>query len=96
MHIGHSPAPWIMAPGSKTVRAMPQNYWIATLDSWDGAVDHEANAKLICAAPELLAALEMCVKCYEEIRDAQPTGNLWPDPTHIFHAREAIKKAKGE
>jgi hypothetical protein len=36
---------------------MPENYWLATMDSWDGMPDHEANARLIAAAPEMLALL---------------------------------------
>ena len=52
------------------------------------------NARLIAAAPDLLAALEGCVKSYEEFRDGQPTGHLWPDPAHIYHARHAIHKSK--
>jgi hypothetical protein len=55
----------------------------------------EPNAKLIAAAPELLVALKECIRVYEETRDAQPTGHLWPDPNHIFHARNTIKKAEG-
>lgn len=54
----HTPAPWRYEPGTKTIRSVPANYWIATLDSWDGAVNNESNARLIAAAPELLAALE--------------------------------------
>jgi len=29
------------------------------MDSWDGAINNEANARLIAAAPELLAALTL-------------------------------------
>jgi len=56
----------------------------------------EANARLIAAAPALLEALRECVQVYEAHRDAQPTGHLWPDPNHIFHARDAIEKATGK
>lgn len=52
-----------------------------------------ANAQLVAAAPMLLAALRECVAAYEQHRDQQPTGKNWPDPNHIFHAREAIRKA---
>lgn len=41
---------------------MPSNYWIATMDSWDGAVNNEANAQLIASAPELLSALTALLK----------------------------------
>ena len=55
----HTPGPWTYEASTKTVRSIPSNYWIATMDSWDGAVNHEANARLIAAAPDLLEALEM-------------------------------------
>lgn len=54
----------------------------------------EAVARIMAASPDLLAALEGCIKAYEEFRDGQPTGHLWPDPTHIYHARRAIHKSK--
>ena len=53
-----TPGPWQYEATTKTVRSVPANYWLASMDSWDGAVDHDANAKLIAAAPDLLAALE--------------------------------------
>ncbi len=53
-----------------------------------------ANARLIAASPCMLTALEECVTVYEAHRGAQSTGERWPDPNHIFHARAAIAKAK--
>ena len=53
----NTPGPWRYEPETKTIRAVPSNYWLATMDSFDGAVDHVANARLIAAAPELLEAL---------------------------------------
>ena len=49
---------WKYEPATKTIRTSPENYWIATMDSFEGSVDHAANARLIAAAPELLAALK--------------------------------------
>lgn len=43
---------------TKTIRSVPENYWLASMDSWDGAVDHAATALLFAAAPEILAALK--------------------------------------
>lgn len=60
----HTPGPWIYEPSTKTIRARPSNYWLATMDSWDGAVNHEANARLIAAAPDLLAALQQIEVAY--------------------------------
>jgi hypothetical protein len=55
----HTPGPWRYEESTKTIRAVPSNYWLATMDSWDGAVkpSNDANARLMAAAPELLALL---------------------------------------
>jgi hypothetical protein len=50
--------PWRFEESTKTIRSIPQNHWIASMDSWDGAENHTANARLIAAAPDLLAALQ--------------------------------------
>lgn len=46
-------------PGTRTIRSVPENYWLATMDSWDGAVDHDGTARLFAAAPKLLEALRL-------------------------------------
>ncbi len=51
----HTPGPWVYEAGTKTIRSKPANYWLATMNSWDGAVNNEANARLIAAAPETAA-----------------------------------------
>jgi len=61
MQTKHTPGPWKYEPGTKTIRAMPQNYWLATMDSFDGAVNHDANARLIALAPEMAEVLRECV-----------------------------------
>jgi len=45
----HTSEPWIYQEGSKTIRSKKQNYWIASMNSWDNAVDNEANAARIVA-----------------------------------------------
>lgn len=59
------PGPWRYERGTRTIRSVPENYWLATLDSWDGAVDNEANAPLMAAAPELAAELQRLVALIE-------------------------------
>ena len=50
-----------------------------------------ANAKLVAAAPELLAALEKAVSKYEKL-----PHSLGYEFTHIPEMRAAIAKAKGK
>jgi len=52
----HTPGPWRYEASTKTIRSQPANYWLASMNSWDGAVDHDANARIIAAAPDLMAA----------------------------------------
>lgn len=79
----HTPRPWVYCEQTKTIRSKKENYWLATMDSWDGSVNNAANARLISAAPDLLAALEGVIakpRCLE----------MW------IRARAAVAKAKGE
>lgn len=34
---------WKYEEATQTIRSVPENYWIATMDSWDAAVNHAAN-----------------------------------------------------
>ncbi|MDZ4263781.1 MAG: hypothetical protein U1B30_15800 [Pseudomonadota bacterium] len=62
-----------------------------TAESFEEA---EANARLIAAAPELLAALEGLVKLYDDNQIIRVLlATVAPD--ELAHARAAIAKAKG-
>ena len=63
----HTPGPWRYEPETKTVRSVPQNYWLATMDGFDGAVDNNANARLIAAAPELVDVLQEMTERYANL-----------------------------
>ena len=52
-------------------------------------MEHPAEATALAR----LTAINECASAYEH-RDNQPTGHLWPDPNHIFHARTALTAAK--
>jgi hypothetical protein len=72
---------------------------VAAVEGWDNALD---NARLIAAAPDLLAALEGLLSEAEGM-DSQIHGEwgtgVWPggdDVKEIVDARAAIAKAKGE
>ena len=56
---------WRYEEKTQTIRSVPENYWIATMVSWDAAVNHTANAKLIAAAPELLEAAKKALALLE-------------------------------
>ena len=78
----HTPGPW-KASGVGTVSHATRGFWIARL--WVGfrTKEREANARLIAAAPDMLAALE-------DLTVAAPNDPCWQ------RARAAIAKAKGE
>jgi hypothetical protein len=64
------------------------------MDSWDGAIDNEANAALITSAPELLEALEYFVFVINTpvtIRNSAAHNRK----SALRKARTAITKAKG-
>lgn len=63
-------APWRYEASTKTIRTTPGNHWVASMNSFDGALDHEANARLIAAAPELFEALMECEEYFDDRADA--------------------------
>ncbi len=83
----HTPGPWA-TDGGDTVVAMG-NQIVVTAPAPDGASREEmkANARLIAAAPDLLAVLE---NMFTEF------GDFEYDVAAISAARAAIAKAKGE
>ena len=88
---------WRFEESTKTIRAVPSNHWIATMDSWDSAVDHKKNAQLIAAAPELLDALYDCLEIVQDEYDADDAPEDIPSWTRaIAKARAAILKVTGE
>ena len=50
---------------TKTIRSVPGNHWLASMDSWDGAIDHDAMALVFAAAPTLLKELSDLVRRIE-------------------------------
>jgi hypothetical protein len=95
MNTKHTPAPWYIGVATSTIespigekffgvgsaegRGICRVSRLSTLDNED-----EANASLIAAAPELLAACELAVKSLAS----------FPDRAAVVQA--AIAKAKGE
>lgn len=90
----HTPGPWWRALGADgvyevgagdEVLARVQRREVSF--GFKAGGSDEANARLIAAAPELLAALEDLIAPYNMSEDYQ---------AKIDRARAAIKKAKGE
>ena len=87
----HTPAPWIVDPAVRqgfTVYAPKEGFIVGTQDEEGryGAIESPANARLIAAAPDLLALAERIARL--------------PEHGHylalIDEARAAIAKATGE
>jgi hypothetical protein len=96
----HTPGPWTLGKretGGQWIDAEGETRPIALAFRNFPTETDDANARLIAAAPNLLAALEAIV------RQAEPLYAAIPDSpaTHSAHvlmdeARAAIAKAKGE
>lgn len=84
----HTPGPWVYHAKTSTVQPYPGSGTICAL-SLRG--EREANARLIAAAPELLAALEK-VDAY--LAPEGDEDDAWHDIRVVI--QEAIARAKGE
>ena len=99
MGIKHTAGPWVLGESSggrhfRAVNAREHSelatvVWVMEDDDAEGAPSPgcEANAHLICAAPDLLEVLEDLIAA---------TQHLDPCPATVEKARAAIAKAKGE
>ena len=93
--MSHTPAPWIFIADRRdafgSIRPMREGGSLATID-WTDSGSTAANAVLISAAPELLAALEQCLPLIDAYR--RSTGG--DGDLSAMAARAAIKKARGK
>ncbi len=108
--MNHSPGPWVpdynwkhdigLAKGVKSERGT----WIAKCHPLNGTKDDlvtcAANAKLIAAAPEMLAALETYVRLFDEMKAStdydDKRGIIDSNINHHKNVRKLIALAKGE
>ncbi len=92
-HSTASPRPWRYEQGTKTIRVERENYWIATVDSFDGAVNNETNAALIVTAVNAYDANQATIK---RMREALAACIDWieketPDyPVALIKAKTAL------
>ena len=106
----HTPGPWalftedagtVCKDGSQLVvyhdvRAACGNTVAAVYATYASMANQRANARLIAAAPELLAALSLlCNTCADEL-DLGSSENGKNNWHALTTARQAIAKAKGE
>jgi len=101
----HTPAPWLMIDGNfvyslnndKTNRfdcAIRRGYikqgYLQEQYERTSQEEIEANAALICAAPDLLAACELFIELFDN-SDMRPEDESYEV---AYHVRNAINKAK--
>ena len=77
---------WRYEPETRTIRSVPSNHWVASMNSWDGAEDHQANARIIAAAPDLLAESQRLLARLQEMAI---------HPSHYAGLAAAIARATG-
>lgn len=91
----HTPGPWTVESVRSGFYIMSQfDVIVATADPDGryGTIGNEANARLIAAAPDLLAALKHIISnCRVFCEDSMDI-----DDGAVYDARAAIAKAKGE
>jgi hypothetical protein len=91
MSTTHTPGPWLYEPETETIRSVKENYWLASMESFEGEVSNEANARLIASAPELLEALRGTMKALSRMIDKHDPDSI--EAEWIGEAHEAITKA---
>lgn len=96
----HTPGPWRSAAGS--IITEDDTRCIAVIEDDGGyeapEAERDANAFLIAAAPELLAAAEKLLSTQEAYSDAEFPGSTLLDALDIAKSelRSAVTKAKGK
>lgn len=96
----HTPAPWT-ATAKDTINGIPAYWWIQC--SAGGVIGdvqsvNPADAALISAAPDLLAALQALLPHVPvpRVPMGQDHADPFPLPDYVKAARAAIAKATGE
>ena len=95
--MAHTPGPWTVGEwrepfsitDSRVIRCGDKINDVTAFVT-DSQLDHEANARLIAAAPDLLEALQAFLGEHNGVYGVSATT------TNIDRARAAIKKATGE
>lgn len=94
--IKHTPGPWLAVARTNAfieIEAPDQHGYSAKKVASTSVTNHEANARLIAAAPTLLAALKEIVS---QIDQGGTDGKVFARDYCITAARAAIANATGE
>lgn len=93
--MSHTPGPWFNIDDSFIRARFPHQNGEHVATVWShGAAQTAANARLIAAAPDLLAALRLCLR-NSELRRASGVESGPMIEREIEVARAAIAKAEG-
>lgn len=93
----HTPGPWHVGGIGKAVVFALDGYAVCNANVYHGrrAADTEHNARLIAAAPDLLALVQDALTGWEAELVGVPNGQ-WPaQEARVARARAAIAKATG-
>ena len=100
MNTKHTPGPWRVDGTDIYTKVAGSDHWVAAIKQRRPNSEDEANAKLIAAAPDLLAALDGLLKATRKAAAVAETANdEYADTDAHFvgewidQAREAIAKA---
>jgi hypothetical protein len=98
----HTPGPWFYLKGDEWSHSVvtqhgelpdgSQSYWTVASINKQREPEHEANARLISAAPDLLEALDLAFKVLQRL----PEDCVMGDHPVWAKTRAAIAKATGE
>ena len=93
MKVQHTPGPWHTA-GDQGVQIRSAKDQIAKVWTMRGN-EWKANARLIAAAPDLLAALSVVLRDVQAVDAEGHLADIELEPA-MYQARAAIAKATGE
>ena len=97
---GPTPGPWTIADEPldehrRTVFALTEADFAPAIAGGDTEEQRDANARLIAAAPDLLAACEDMIYRFGAYEPGAPEGE-GSNAAAILRARAALSKARGE
>lgn len=95
----HTPGPWKATETGGIFSPEPHSSHVASVNQYPNGAESDANARLIAAAPELLAALKSCADFMQAW--ANNPKHVTQNRINAFNeqakfARDAIAKAKGQ